>query len=80
MAKPRYAVVIKRCYAVRVLYIYCDHHEEQAAEVKSVEGVSGVTIWPEKLWAYVDPRYDLDEVADEIEVMLTPIEIPEAFL
>lgn len=80
MAKPKRAVVIEEIRAVGVLFIYCDHHVDQAAEVKSIEGISSVIIWEDKLWAYVDPRYDLDEVAAEVEAMLTPVEIPEAFL
>jgi len=79
MAKPKCPVMIEKVYKTRKLIVYCDHHAEQAAEVKSIEGISSVRIWEDKLWAYVDPRYDLDEVAVEAEVMLTPIEIPEAF-
>ena len=80
MAKPKCAVVIEKLYSTRMLIIYCDHHAEQAIEIKSIEGVASVTIWEDRLWAYIDPRYDLDEVAAEIEVILTPVEIPEACL
>lgn len=79
MAKPKRAVVIRKL-SVGVLWVYCEHHAEQAAEVGAIEGISAVTIWGDMLWVWVDPRYDLDEVAAEVEVMLTPVEIPEAFL
>lgn len=63
-----------------MLLIYCDNHANQASEIQSIEGVSSVTIWPTSLWAHIDPRYDLDEVASEVEEMLAPVEIPRAFL
>jgi hypothetical protein len=80
MAKPKRHMVIEKCYATRMLVVYCDRHTEQSAEIKSIEGVNLVTIWEDKLWVYTDPRYDLDEIATEIEDMLTPIEVPKAFL
>ena len=73
MAKPKRDVLIETVLATRVLRVYCDRHEEQAAEVKSIEGVSGVTVWDHYLWVYVDPRYDLDEVAEEVKEVVSPV-------
>lgn len=80
MAKPKYDVIIVKSPVTGVLRIYCSNHAQQASEIKSIEGVNLVSIYDDCLSTYVDPRYDLDEVAAEIENMLTPVEIPEAFL
>jgi hypothetical protein len=80
MAKPKHDVVIVKSVSVGALRIYCSNHAQQASEIKSIEGVNLVGIYDDCLYAYVDPRYDLDEVTAEVENMLAPVEIPEAFL
>jgi hypothetical protein len=77
MAKPKKSVLVQS-FVDNSIEIWCDDHIRWTEELMSIEGVSMVTAFPDKLSLMCDPRYDQGELMQEIEELLTS-EIPDVF-
>lgn len=60
--------------------VWTSFPEKAVFEIKEIEGVEQVFLinGTNPLSVYVDPRYDIQEVAQEIEVLLAS-EVPDVF-
>lgn len=82
MAKPKKLVKIE-CATSFSLNVYITNAPIFTEDVLDVEGVSGVFLEHAQdnlLYLRVDPRYDIQEVSDEIEaLLLSLIKVPDVF-
>ena len=83
MAKPKRKIVIgvHKSEVVPGMSIYIANPEDHMRDVSSVEGVLTVSLFSSRnsLMVTTDPRYDVSEIAQEIEELLTA-EVPDVFL
>jgi hypothetical protein len=78
MAKPKHKFLVKEHeFSITV---WTDNLVSDFAEIKTIEGTDTVLILNGKnpINIYVDPRYDLKEIAEEIRELLTA-RIPDVF-
>jgi hypothetical protein len=59
------------------VHIYIDNPEDAVRDIVGIKGVI-YALPGNPVWVKVDPRYDVQEVADEIEALLTA-EVPDVF-
>ena len=68
MAKPKYDVMVKVFRRDLLIQVWSDDPKMSAAKISGVEGINYVIGGPTSpVFAYLDPRYDINEVAEEIE-------------
>lgn len=78
MANKKVDVIVKKVND-SVIYVFCDDRARIAKELENISGISSIHIWSDRLDVWVsDPRYDTDEVAQEIQELLTA-EVPDVF-
>ena len=80
MAKPKTNLIINPHHNVGLIDIWCDNPTEVLREISQIEGVVNVAYFKHggNISAYIDPRYDIDEIAQEIKDLLSS-EIPDVF-
>jgi len=77
MAKPKQEILVERY--LRSVSVWTNNPIGDFEEVSRIEGVDNVLICSgNHLHVCVDPRYDISEVADEIEALLTS-KVPDIF-
>lgn len=79
MAKPKQRFLIKKLDGH--VHLYIDDAGGQVADILMIEGVTGAYIPSHNvnlMLIDIDPRYDVSEVAAEIEGLVTA-EVPDVF-
>jgi hypothetical protein len=78
MAKPKQSVLVNVCSNHNII-VWTDHPERDIKDIAGIEGVTRATIYSgNPIFLSIDPRYSADEIAAEIENLLTA-EIPDVF-
>lgn len=77
MAKPKQKYLVE-VYHGTWIHVHCDNPEITKHEIEQIEGVEWVDPLNKVLSVWVDPRYDAQEVAQEIRELLSS-EVPEVF-
>ncbi len=78
MAKPKQDIKVI-VYPPTLMQVWADDPKRATAEIVDIEGVNVVIGGSENpINAYLDPRYDINEVAKEIERLLLS-EVPKVF-
>lgn len=80
MAKPKQKILIEVFHRGGEMHIWSSDKEQDATTIKDIEGVDAVFTRQTMnlISVYVDPRYDINEIATEIEALLTA-EVPPIF-
>jgi hypothetical protein len=80
MAQKKIGVLIKvTLNPTEPINVWVDNPTENVYDILSIEGVTNCRIGVSgPLYIMVDPRYDVQEVADEIKTLLTA-SVPEVF-
>jgi 16S rRNA G966 N2-methylase RsmD len=61
------------------IQIWIDNAKQYLSEVSEVEGVDSISLPTRNpIFVYVDPRYDKNEVANEIKILLSS-NVPSVF-
>lgn len=77
MARPKKNVIVKVFGQTKLIDVWADNLV--ASEILSIEGVTQILAEKTLPWLIAtDPRFDVNEVAAEIEALLSP-KVPEAF-
>ena len=78
MAKPKQATLI-RAYTSNRITVWTNEVSRVIEEISEVEGINLVVSGNgSAIFLYTDPRYDVDEIADEIRLLLSS-EVPSVF-
>ena len=78
MAKPKQANLVK-VIPPHTVHVWTDDPRTRLFDIENIEGVNEVMLaLHNPIYAFVDPRYDIDEVAEEIRTLLAS-EVPESF-
>lgn len=80
MAKPKVKILVECDDNSRHIKVYCDNPTEAVWELKNIEGIQQViySLSFPCISVWCDPRYDREEIAQEIRDLLTA-EVPDAF-
>jgi len=85
MAKPKISNLVEVLNATAtmgssVLHIWCDNPGQVIAEIARLEGIDNTMLFSngKMIRATIDPRYDAEEIAQEIRDLLAA-DVPEAF-
>lgn len=77
MAKPKQAHLVEECETG--ITVWTNDPEGDFKEIKRIEGVSNAIMSGDNpICVYVDPRYSLADIAEEIRQLLKA-EIPDVF-
>ncbi len=78
MAKPKQDDLV-RVLPNNSIHVYTNEPEREATRIVKIEGVINVSFGTKNpISVYVDPRYDKEEVAQEIEELLVD-SVPDVF-
>lgn len=77
MAKPKRDLVIRDIAGVP--HVWCKNHESYAIKIQEIEGVQWVFADSAFLCVFVCPRYDIQDIIDEIEDIVLG-KVPDVFL
>lgn len=77
MAKPKRDVVIR--IVAGVPHVWCDKHQDYASRIQEIEGVEWVGQDPGHLLVFLSPRYDSDDITNEIREIILG-KVPDIFL
>lgn len=81
MAKPKVKIIVEVILdAVYPIKIFCDDPAKVSKEISEIEGVLQILLIDSKgpIRCAVEPRYDINEVAEEIKTLLLA-EVPDVF-
>lgn len=80
MAKPKVDYIVKVSIAIpEMIQVWCGNLSQAAMEIGQIEGITSVSIlFNERIEAMTDPRYDVNEIAQEIRDLLGA-EVPQLF-
>lgn len=82
MAKPKQEVMVVEHPTSGLLVAYVDNAPKWVSDVMSIEGIRKVFVdGKTRLDIFIDPRYDLSELAEEVKSLLmaeVPVEFREA--
>lgn len=79
MAKPKQDNVVKVYEEVNIVHVWTDNPERMAKEIGVTEGVTRAFANSlDFIEVYVNIRYDVEEVAEEIRTLLAA-EVPKVF-
>jgi hypothetical protein len=78
MAKPKVEVIVN-VVQQKNIEIYCSNAESAVKELRDIEGVTWVASLSNTIIiVHTDPRYDVNEIRDEIYELLTA-KVPDVF-
>lgn len=77
MAKPKVKVMVNVRSNI-IADVYTDNIDEAISEILSIEGVSSASVIVGRISVITDPRYDINEIAEEIKELLLS-EVPDVF-
>ncbi len=78
MAKPKVKFLVN-VLPSKTIEIWVSEPEIAFLKIRVIEGVSQVNLYPDRaMHAFADPRYDIEEVAEEIRTLLSS-EAPDIF-
>ncbi len=79
MAKPKQDNVVRVYEEVNIVHVWTDDPERMAREIGVTEGVTkAFANANDFIEVYVNIRYDVEEVAEEIRILLAS-EVPDVF-
>lgn len=76
MAKPQKEYHVEVMLKSKVISIWCDKRHWN--DLTIIEGIEQAFSMNNRLDLYIDPRYSIDEIANEIEELLSA-QVPDVF-
>jgi len=79
MAKPKKDVIVEVLHN-KSIRVWCNNPGQVVTELKTIEGITSILYLSTfgSIHLSTDPRYDISEIAQEIEELLTA-EVPDVF-
>lgn len=77
MAKPKVQVLVK-IRTSTIMDVYTNEIKKSVSDVLSIEGVLCADCIAGRISTIIDPRYDIQEIADEIKILLMS-DVPDIF-